>query len=308
MADGMRSMADGFENLGEDVSSAVDGDNTTRSGMTYDDTYANYYSQDEYNTYLRTLNDANGIHDVVPSGVGQTPLQPATVPYRAQHNGVPTRINRNVTVYAANGQAMAQPSYSSPYVGPSLMGAPNTMPMQAQMPTPMPMAMPAPMMTGTPVMAGSPMFTGAPKTVPVQTNAYRVFFGPGGTKVTSRYQGVIKAVAMAYKANPVDSVIVEGHASKSGNPSANLKISSQRAVSVANELIKQGVPAYVITTRSHGEAKPSSYVSGMDHEQASRRAEIFIDSSSPVATGFVPPAPPVQDGYSAGGVPLLFGN
>ena len=295
VADGMRSMADGFDSMGKSMHS----DEAEWNGMEYDERYADYYSQEEYNTYMQTLQDANGlgVHDAVAPGVATPPLRPAPVPYRVERNGMPARINQNVTVYSPDAQmAQAAPSmmhhsapqpqqamYPSVYAGPSLTAsAPQPMPQAGQ-------------------FVGGDVYSG-------QNGSYRVFFAEGSTKVSSRYKDVIKAVADAYKAHPVDSIVIEGHASKSGNPSINLKLSAERSVNVANALVKHGVPANVITTRSHGEAMPSSYVSGMDHEQASRRVEIFLDASSPVATGLVPPAPPVTSGHSASGVPLLFGN
>jgi outer membrane protein OmpA-like peptidoglycan-associated protein len=102
-----------------------------------------------------------------------------------------------------------------------------------------------------------------------------VYFEHGSTRLDNAARQVVTEVAAA---NP-SRLSVEGHASSVSSIEdpvkrkiVNLKVSMDRALSVARALIEKGVPADNITTVAHGEAHPGATAA------QSRRVEI---SSAP---------------------------
>lgn len=114
----------------------------------------------------------------------------------------------------------------------------------------------------------------------------RVYFANGSAAVDAQGQSTVRSAAEA--AHGARIVQVEGHASaRTVNPDPvtsriiNLKISMERALNVARELIRRGVPANMIQTTAWGDAKPALPLNGMSAEESSRRVEIYENGSSP---------------------------
>jgi outer membrane protein OmpA-like peptidoglycan-associated protein len=85
---------------------------------------------------------------------------------------------------------------------------------------------------------------------PTSTQSYSVFFDSGQVGLTAVAQRLI-AEAAENAAN-AKSVLCNGYSDVSGNFAANLRLSVQRASNVAIELIRDGVPADVITIKGYG--------------------------------------------------------
>lgn len=114
----------------------------------------------------------------------------------------------------------------------------------------------------------------------------RIYFANGSAAINAEgHEAIDNATGAARGARLVK---VEGHASAhtvSPDPVTsriiNLKISMERALNVAKELIRRGVPANMIQTTAWGDAKPALAVDGMSAEDASRRVEIYANGASP---------------------------
>lgn len=71
-------------------------------------------------------------------------------------------------------------------------------------------------------------------------------------------------------------VVVEGHTDNVGSEKYNLKLSKERAQSVANYLIAKGIPKEKITVIGYGETKPLYPNDTPEHRAKNRRVEIKV--------------------------------
>lgn len=108
---------------------------------------------------------------------------------------------------------------------------------------------------------------------------HRIHFRHGSSTVDVAGQRVIQDVARGAHGG---RITVTGHASEraeAADPIArriiNLQMSMNRALSVAQALIREGVPAAMIETRAYGDTRPALAEAGMDAEAASRRVELY---------------------------------
>ncbi|MFN3701718.1 MAG: OmpA family protein [Alphaproteobacteria bacterium] len=113
----------------------------------------------------------------------------------------------------------------------------------------------------------------------------RIYFEHGSAKLTESDIRVITELAQLYNTNQGNALSVEGHASTSSSISdpvrrkeMNLKMSMERAYSVARALMHSGVPANAIRTVAWGDEIPATGNYAMDVEAASRRVEVFPHS------------------------------
>jgi outer membrane protein OmpA-like peptidoglycan-associated protein len=117
--------------------------------------------------------------------------------------------------------------------------------------------------------------------------AASVVFFPGDTTVlNASARAQVRAAVDAYRAQGGNGFIkVVGHASsRTGNMPLERHLvvifekSQQRANSVAQELIRQGVPANKVLVEAVGDSEPVYYESMPKGEDGNRRAEIFLQS------------------------------
>ena len=106
-----------------------------------------------------------------------------------------------------------------------------------------------------------------------------VYFEHGSAALDDGDRSIIEAIGTA-AGNSLISV--EGHASQEANITdpvgrkiTNLKMSMNRALSVARRLIHVGVPAENIRTVAWGETRPVAASGGLSEEEAARRVEIL---------------------------------
>ena len=71
-------------------------------------------------------------------------------------------------------------------------------------------------------------------------------------------------------------IVVEGHTDNVGSANYNLKLSKERAQSVANYLIAKGIPGEKITVIGYGETKPLYPNDTPEHRAKNRRVEIKV--------------------------------
>jgi outer membrane protein OmpA-like peptidoglycan-associated protein len=72
------------------------------------------------------------------------------------------------------------------------------------------------------------------------------------------------------------NILVEGHTDNTGDDNYNMKLSDQRAESVENYLVTQGVAKTRVTTKGYGESQPVADNNTASGRQANRRVEVAI--------------------------------
>jgi outer membrane protein OmpA-like peptidoglycan-associated protein len=84
----------------------------------------------------------------------------------------------------------------------------------------------------------------------------RLNFATGSAKILPESQEQISNIVAVMKAYPTVNVKVGGYTDNVGNPSANIRLSQQRANAVRQAIVHDGVPASRLTSEGYGEAHP----------------------------------------------------
>ncbi|HXN27535.1 MAG TPA: YSC84-related protein [Candidatus Acidoferrales bacterium] len=85
---------------------------------------------------------------------------------------------------------------------------------------------------------------------------HNVHFASGKADLTPDSEATLAEAAQAMKDNPDWKIRVEGFTDSTGNPDSNLKLSEERAESVANWLADHGVDRSRLTTKGYGDDQP----------------------------------------------------
>lgn len=108
-----------------------------------------------------------------------------------------------------------------------------------------------------------------------------VYFDHDSAILNAQALNKVSHVARAFNAASGAPLTVEGHASVRANyrdasqrEAVNLRVSMQRALAVAGDLIDQGVPGEMIHVVAWGDAVPPAILDGKTPEEAARRVEI----------------------------------
>jgi outer membrane protein OmpA-like peptidoglycan-associated protein len=128
------------------------------------------------------------------------------------------------------------------------------------------------------IIAASPSAMGGPAPTAV------VYFPGDGTAISAAARTQIRRAVTAFKnGGGAGTVRVVGHASsRTANMSVEKHLevifekSQKRADAVAQELIRQGVPADHVQIDAVGDSQPVYYESMPKGEEGNRRAEIFV--------------------------------
>ncbi|MDD4914696.1 MAG: OmpA family protein [Methylococcales bacterium] len=83
-----------------------------------------------------------------------------------------------------------------------------------------------------------------------------VLFDFDSDKIKSRFHPAIENAVEVLKLNPGLTIEIEGHTDGIGSVAYNLKLSERRAMSIKNELVKQGVDPKRLTTVGYGKSDP----------------------------------------------------
>lgn len=103
-----------------------------------------------------------------------------------------------------------------------------------------------------------------------------IFFGSDGMALTPADNQMLTQVAAKLKACPNAKVTVNGYADSTGGEAMNISSSSQRAKTVADYLIKNGVAADHITSKGLGSANPIASNDTAEGRIKNRRVEIVV--------------------------------
>ncbi|HET6467506.1 MAG TPA: OmpA family protein [Geminicoccaceae bacterium] len=123
----------------------------------------------------------------------------------------------------------------------------------------------------------------------MESGRYMVFFGYDQATLNAEARQVVSRATDEFQRSGAARVIVTGHTDLAGSPDYNRRLSERRAEAVRAELVRQGVPAGVITTIGAGETAPLVYTGEGVAEAQNRRVEIEIPQPAVAAA---PPAPP----------------
>jgi OOP family OmpA-OmpF porin len=106
--------------------------------------------------------------------------------------------------------------------------------------------------------------------------AHVVFFDKGGLVIDAKGIAAIRQAALEAKKPGVKAIEVTGHTDRAGSDQTNNALSLRRARAVRDRLIREGVPAALISARGVGEAKPFMQTEDGVGQPENRRAEILI--------------------------------
>jgi len=120
----------------------------------------------------------------------------------------------------------------------------------------------------------APVAAPAPAVQPARS--YLVFFDWDKATLTDRARQIISEAAEASTHVQVTRIDVNGHTDTSGTPQYNMGLSIRRASAVKAELIRDGVPANVITTQGFGDTDLLVATGPGVREPQNRRVEIIL--------------------------------
>jgi hypothetical protein len=125
---------------------------------------------------------------------------------------------------------------------------------------------------------------------------YLVTFGLDQATLTEPNRQVIAQAAEYYRQGGTPQITVTGYTDTSGTAAHNLELSQRRAEVVAEELVREGVPATDIVTIGRGEEDLRVPTADGVREARNRRAEIIVEQPPTPAPAPVVAAPaPVEE-------------
>jgi len=115
-----------------------------------------------------------------------------------------------------------------------------------------------------------------PPMAPAAPREYIVFFGHNKTNLTAEALDVVKQAAAAAKEYGSASILVVGHADRSGSAKYNEKLSLRRANTVKGALISEGISGGAVNVSGKGESDPMVPTADGVREPQNRRVHISL--------------------------------
>ena len=143
-------------------------------------------------------------------------------------------------------------------------------------PAPTPTPAPTPVETWTP----APTPTPTPVQVVCTPGPYIVFFDWDKADITAEAAGILDNAISNYQNCGNASVMLAGHADRSGSASYNVGLSQRRANNVKAYLSARGIPDGVIGTEAFGESQPRVATDDGVRELQNRRVEVTYGPGS----------------------------
>ncbi len=106
-----------------------------------------------------------------------------------------------------------------------------------------------------------------------------VYFDTNKSNVKGTSAETLNKMAGIFKEYPKSVILVEGHTDSAGPDDYNMNLSKQRAQSVTNYLISQGIDPSRFTTKWYGENQPKADNSTTEGKAQNRRVELGIIAS-----------------------------
>lgn len=102
-------------------------------------------------------------------------------------------------------------------------------------------------------------------------------FASGSAAIPPDSSDYLNRVAVAMKAAPAGTVLeVAGHTDNSGDSASNMALSQQRADSVRNYLVQQGVPPGMLVAKGYGDTRPVASNDTDEGKFRNRRIEFTV--------------------------------
>lgn len=106
-----------------------------------------------------------------------------------------------------------------------------------------------------------------------------VYFDTSKSNVKGTSASTLDKLAGIFKEYPNSNVLVEGHTDSAGPEDYNMKLSEQRAQSVTEYLVAQGIAGGRFTTKWYGESQPRGDNATTAGKATNRRVELAIVAS-----------------------------
>jgi OmpA-OmpF porin, OOP family len=103
-----------------------------------------------------------------------------------------------------------------------------------------------------------------------------IYFETNGFELEPRSYFELKKLLQVLRENPTMTIEVRGHTDNQGSHEYNMKLSEDRAKSVANFLIYNGIKPYRLKSKGFGETQPLTENESEDGKQRNRRVEFAI--------------------------------
>ncbi len=130
--------------------------------------------------------------------------------------------------------------------------------------------------SSVPVASDCPPNVGTKESANLDPLNVIVYFDYDKSNLTPEASNLIREAASRALANDVDTVVVSGHADRSGGSAYNQQLSERRASVVREALIANGISADKIRLEAYGEDKPAKPTADGVREPLNRRTEVVI--------------------------------
>lgn len=103
-------------------------------------------------------------------------------------------------------------------------------------------------------------------------------FKPDSAELMPEENNLLDQIAQILLKSEGNIFLIEGHTASTGNPDGEMKLSVERANSIALELVKRGVPSAKIICQGRGSSRPIANNNTAEGKAENRRVEITIFS------------------------------
>jgi outer membrane protein OmpA-like peptidoglycan-associated protein len=114
----------------------------------------------------------------------------------------------------------------------------------------------------------------------VTPGPFIIYFDWDVDELSAAARSRLDEVAAAYQATGQASVVLAGHADRSGSATYNVGLSQRRANNTRDYLASRGVPSGAMTTQAFGESRPAVETADGVREPDNRRVEITFGPGS----------------------------
>lgn len=106
-----------------------------------------------------------------------------------------------------------------------------------------------------------------------------LYFETNKYNISSNARLTLDKLVKIFKEFPETNILLEGHTDNVGADAANLKLAERRALAVAEELKRDGLPAERLTIKWYGEAQPKTDNTTVEGKATNRRVEFTITAN-----------------------------
>jgi len=109
-----------------------------------------------------------------------------------------------------------------------------------------------------------------------ETRSYTLYFTFDKSELDTGGHSQIDRVVRDYRAGSPVTILLAGHADRSGKQPYNLNLSRLRSEAVRRQLIERGIPVQMIEAHAFGESRPRKATRDGKKEPLNRRVEITV--------------------------------